>query len=718
MSNVITSGPAAGSFTAVGSDVRAVITWQTEVGSNGKVDYGPTAAYGLSTAYEPFNTLYHSLSLTNLTNHATNHYRVRFKDSFNNEVVSGDYTFYIAIPPSVSLPSSPASGSTIVSATAVDTTLQWNASTDPDGAAGQLQYLVEIDTSNPPVSSSPNYKSSGWLTGIAGTNSWTVSALATDTAWFWRIKAKHLDAEANWSGVSYFNLSSVEPPVAPTLIPPYPSGSYDSGCSNTPVTVAWNPVTSPDGDPVQYRVFTDVYGDSGWLPAGQTSWIFTNHAGWGLSWWVKARDANHITSESPNSASNYFYDVGSACYGSSCPLVFSWDGTAYNYVTDLQGPVIGSDPATIRKDPRMYQPTYAVLDELKQDETGAYRVKVRESMPEITYLDKSSLLIVDVPEGHQIGASASENTYNYGYLNPFKIYTLRDSRSPISATDRDGSNVLPSVLTVDNVPAPVLFNPPSPDFYTFDFGPVLHPEHAKLVIDGWSVYSIARYKSSVTIQPFIEVADQNGNWVKVKSFGTPAGDLKTMVIDIANIFLSNDHRIRLNLGIRRGSRWMIDRIRLDDSIPVTATVQEVSSSSADLQLGGHAIHTMGSLQSRLIASDVNMPLIQESLGYGKFTKYGEVAELLTERDDKYVIMRHGDKIDLAFPSPSNVPDGFVRRFILKASLFYKNFEVAKTVEPLPFKDMSVYPYELPEAYPTDEDHQQYLLEYITREFNQ
>ena len=79
--------------------------------------------------------------------------------------------------------------------------------------------------------------------------------------------------------------------------------------------------------------------------------------------------------------------------------------------------------------------------------------------------------------------------------------------------------------------------------------------------------------------------DLNGNWVNVKTFGMPAGDLKRMVVDLSNLFLSSDHRIRLHLRVRKTTIWVIDRIRLDDSAPVPVTTQEVAASSADLQAG-------------------------------------------------------------------------------------------------------------------------------------
>lgn len=133
---------------------------------------------------------------------------------------------------------------------------------------------------------------------------------------------------------------------------------------------------------------------------------------------------------------------------------------------------------------------------------------------------------------------------------------------------------------------------------------------------------------------------------------------------------------------------------------------------------GVAIESMSTLFSRIIASDVSDPVLPDALGYGSFTRYGEVGELLMQRDDMFVIMRHGDKLDLTFSPPAQPEQGMQRGFILKANLYYKTFSVANTVEPLPFHDMSIYPYEFPETYPQDQEHLEYINTYNTREYDE
>jgi len=513
--------------------------------------------------------------------------------------------------------------------------------------------------------------------------------------------------------------SSVTQSFTVTVLPFLPSpvitplGSYDGGCSDTYLTLTWSAVTAPNGHAVEYAVELD-----GVLKPWQSGTTFSFWSGaWSShTWRVKARDAVTTTKESAWSASNTFNDTNDpySCYASSCPLVFAFDGGSYSYVTDLQGPIIGLPPSNIKKDTNLYQPAYASLDRLVADSDGIYRVKIRESLPEIAFVDEAKLLVADYPEGYGIVTSGAENTYNYGYANPFRVYTIKDPIAPVAATDQNGVDVLPAVSAPDNNPASIDLN--GLNYYTLDFGTIQRPEHAKLLIDGWSVYSVKKYTSAVTIQPYVELVDQNGNWVKVASMGTIAGDLKTMVVDLSGLFLSSDHRIRVHLGIRKGSRWVVDRFRLDDSAPVAINLQEISAVSGNLLMGGAAIQTMGTLHSRIIASDVNLPVLESGLAFGSFTRYGEVGDLLTTRDDKFVVMRHGDRIDLAFPSPGQPQPGQVRGLVFKVDMWYKTLTTSNQVEPLPFHGMSDYPPPAPEAYPTDADHEQYLIDYNTREF--
>jgi hypothetical protein len=104
---------------------------------------------------------------------------------------------------------------------------------------------------------------------------------------------------------------------------------------------------------------------------------------------------------------------------------------------------------------------------------------------------------------------------------------------------------------------------------------------------------------------------------------------------------------------------------------------------------------------------------------GRYTRVGDVRELLTRSDDMFVIARPGDQIALAFEAslPPSAVD-WMRTFLLLADGYSKEMDINSaspdTVEPLPFHAMSRYPYSTGERYPNSPEHERYRATYNTR----
>jgi hypothetical protein len=103
---------------------------------------------------------------------------------------------------------------------------------------------------------------------------------------------------------------------------------------------------------------------------------------------------------------------------------------------------------------------------------------------------------------------------------------------------------------------------------------------------------------------------------------------------------------------------------------------------------------------------------------GLYTRYGDVAELLRNVDDELVIMGSGDEARLQFPAGTALRGGWTRDFLLKADGWAKdrdaNTAFSASVEPLPFHQMSRYPYPAGERYPRDPAHDRYQRTWNTR----
>jgi Flp pilus assembly protein TadD len=105
---------------------------------------------------------------------------------------------------------------------------------------------------------------------------------------------------------------------------------------------------------------------------------------------------------------------------------------------------------------------------------------------------------------------------------------------------------------------------------------------------------------------------------------------------------------------------------------------------------------------------------------GRYTREGDVRELLRAVDDMFVISRPGDEIALSFDATSlpPLPAGWTRTFLLHSDGFSKEMDLHSASPdqawPLPFHAMTRYPYAAPEAYPFTPERRAYIDRYNTR----
>ncbi len=107
---------------------------------------------------------------------------------------------------------------------------------------------------------------------------------------------------------------------------------------------------------------------------------------------------------------------------------------------------------------------------------------------------------------------------------------------------------------------------------------------------------------------------------------------------------------------------------------------------------------------------------------GRYTREGDVRDLLTRTDDRFVVGRPGDEIALSFDAArlAPLPPGWTRTFLLHADGFSKEMDLSSAspdeVEPLPFHGMKQYPYDpgdAPALHATPA-HKAYVSGYNTR----
>jgi len=146
-----------------------------------------------------------------------------------------------------------------------------------------------------------------------------------------------------------------------------------------------------------------------------------------------------------------------------------------------------------------------------------------------------------------------------------------------------------------------------------------------------------------------------------------------------------------------------DYIAIDTTAPVEINVQAIKPTSAVLDQVWETL----------------------SMSSGYFTRYGDVKPLVLDADDMYVVGRQGDRVLLKFDAEElgDVPEGMERDYFLAVACWFKDppgnwgYGFDFTVNPLPFIDMSGFPYTDAESYPYDAEHLEYLETYNTRYIN-
>ena len=105
---------------------------------------------------------------------------------------------------------------------------------------------------------------------------------------------------------------------------------------------------------------------------------------------------------------------------------------------------------------------------------------------------------------------------------------------------------------------------------------------------------------------------------------------------------------------------------------------------------------------------------------GRYTRTGDVRELLSAVDDVFVISRPGDEIALSFDAAAlpPLPAGWRRTYLLHSDGFSKEMDIHSATPdvlgPLPFHGMSRYPYAAPETYPMTAERARLMETYNTR----
>jgi FG-GAP-like repeat/ASPIC and UnbV len=415
--------------------------------------------------------------------------------------------------------------------------------------------------------------------------------------------------------------------------------------------------------------------------------------------------------------------------GSSCPILFSWNGEKYEFVSDSIGPaVIGHWVA-----PGQYAPPdvdeYVKMDGASvRARNGRLSFQFVEPMEEINYLDQVRLFAVD----HPLGSDVYPNEY-FASSPPWpaaRTIASRGARLPLGAWDDRGRDVLPELRTADRRFVATFENDAFKGFaklhgLELDLGELPPGAPVRLLMRGFTDYftatsMFAALQANVSaIAPYVEAQRADGSWTRIADdIGFPAGLLRTMAADLTGKLPSGSRRIRIWTNLK--VYW--DQILVDTTpegaVPVERT--EVPLAAATLGFLGYPREVPGqpSGDLRYVFEEVS-PHGPYARHRGFYTKYGDVTPLLRRDEDQFVIFGSGEHVAIDFDASTLPPvrEGWTRDYEIYLNGYVKDMDFygafSQTVAPLPFRQMPGYPYPSTVAYP--DAHREYQLEWNTRE---
>jgi hypothetical protein len=381
--------------------------------------------------------------------------------------------------------------------------------------------------------------------------------------------------------------------------------------------------------------------------------------------------------------------------------------------------------------PHASQEYIRISGDFFKERNGRYSLKITEELWETLYLDQVELIAVDHPDTVEVFVD-ERFVPTSPSRTPLRLYKISEQLTPVSAVDDRGNDLLPQIRAKDDIYAsdmiPTRFQGVTElHDLVLDLGRLNPADSVVLFLDGWIFPTDASINLAMgqsddfeSVSPYLQMIDHDGQWTTVlDNISFPMGKSKTVVVDLAGLFPTNDYRIRIRTNMEiYWDHIFFSRGRVRS--PTKLTTMAAISGNLDYR-GFSRVYRKGGRYGPhwFDYGDVTLEPKWRDLG-GFYTRFGDVLELLLEADEQYVIMNAGDEVSIEFDADRAPPlePGWKRDYLIYTYGWLKdgdlNTAAGQTVEPLPFRGMTEYPYGPDEAYPDDPEHREYLRRYNTR----
>ncbi|MCY4595322.1 MAG: ASPIC/UnbV domain-containing protein [Bryobacterales bacterium] len=411
----------------------------------------------------------------------------------------------------------------------------------------------------------------------------------------------------------------------------------------------------------------------------------------------------------------------------SCPMVFTWNGHRFEYISEVLGVApLGASLARGTYFPVDHTEFVSIRGDQLRERDGHLDVRLTEELREVAYVDKIRLIAVDHPGDIRIVTSEKAKGPPFP---DFRLYGVASAIKPVAATNHHGEDVLARIVSGDRRYAEFerdYQNRAERHSLTLEF-PRFDSDDAVLFLEGWvdwssasSIVAASQTKNSALQPPYLEVLDKHGDWVTaVADVGLPGGTLRTIAVDLRGVIPSGSRAMRLTTNMC--VYWDSAYIGLGTTEP-EARLTHLSPTTSRLRFRGFSRNYIA--DGRAQPERFDYQEVSSTTNWnptpGRYTRFGDVRELLDREDDRLVIMGAGDEIELRFPSGGLPPlaVGWTRDYLLFVDGWAKENEAntafGDSVTPLPFHSMSGYPYGPGETYPDTPEHRADLERYHTR----
>jgi hypothetical protein len=414
--------------------------------------------------------------------------------------------------------------------------------------------------------------------------------------------------------------------------------------------------------------------------------------------------------------------------GSSCPVLFAWDGHKYKLVTDVIGAaVVGHWFTPTRHNTPNPGEWIKVDGDRIVPVNGKLSLRFIEPMEEVNYIDQLRLVAVDHPENVEV--NPDERFLDDPPFASGRVVASAGARLPHGAWDGEGRDVLDELSRRDHQFASGFTPLPYDGFanlhaLTLDLGPLDAQSPLRLLMTGYVNYFSATslygaWQAGVKpVSPYAEAQLPDGSWQRIPGeVGFPAGLERTIVVDLTGKLPAGARRVRLmtNLEIY----W--DQVLIDQSTDAEARTAEVPLSLATLHFRGYPKQIDGASPGDL-EYDYNRVSLTGPFQHqrGGYTRMGDVTPLVKGIDDRYAIFGSGEEIATEFDATAlpALPAQWKRDYFFYANGYVKDMDwwdaSPFTVAQLPFHKMSAYPYPAAESFPDDAAALDYQLNWNDR----